>query len=316
MNVPSPLIPNEPPDTNQEWLLYQQRVAQQLAGEPPAALRAEADDTRRIPPQPLDEMQLNELHAASQIQPSQEAGTMVTDYVGAAPHASFAIPAPAPIVPFETEIPQPLAATDRVLPWAKRLAFALLGAFIGSYIFWTGGWLYLSGLMPNITMAGVALLLAFIMRNRSNYAKYGAIAVTMTLLLPIALFVGHEAYSEAGYLLQDPYLNNPNLPASRINELLTSIARENNLGLFFSGTGFGMGLLAAFAVLRSQRAGAATIGLLFIVLAAIFGLAVSNSSTMSSLANILIIAMPLMLILLYGMSWGRRGDNPPPDPRH
>lgn len=296
-------------DANQEWLLYQQRVAQLLAGD----FRPSPNDTRRIPPQPLDEAQLNVLHTPSQIQSSPEVGTLVTDYVGAVPHASFSIHPPAPIVPIESELPQPLATPDRVLPWAKRLAYALLGAFLGIYLYSTGDqWPYLSELVPNLATISAALFLAFLMRNRSNYAKYGAIAATMTLLLSIPLLLGHESYKGAADLVQELSQNNPNMSDIYANDVLNSITKDYDKGLFYIGTGIGMTLLATLAVLRSQRGAEAAAGLLLVGIALTVALATLYPG---SLVNIIIYAIPLFMILLYMTSSHRRGDDPPPDSR-
>jgi len=307
--------PDEPLGPNQEWLRYQQRAAQQLAGEPSAYSRTEADDTRRLSPQPLGEARLNELHAANQTNSDSDAGTLVTDYVGSAPHASFSIPAPGPIVPVEAEATQPVATSDRALPWAKRLAFALLGAFSGTYLYSAGfefDWNHLNYLINPAVIAAPALFLAYLMRRSSNYAKYGAIAVTMTLLLTLPLLLSRTYFAQAAEFLQDPTLNNPNPTDTWASEIMGYIKRDQSIGLFYVGTGIGMGLLATFAVLRSLRVMKAIAGLLPITVAAVVEAAVQNPN---SLTDIILYAVPLLLIFLYLMPGGRRADDQPLDSR-
>lgn len=303
-----PPAADQPTSPSDEWLRYQQRVADQLAG------GYSNESTRRIPPRPLAEAELTALHAASPT--PREGGPLIVDYVATPPLLPTPPPAPiiaTPTMPAAEEAP-PLP--DRALSWAKRLTFALFGAFLGIYFYDNlADWYRLPYLLPMLAAAAAPLGLAFLMRKTSNYAKWGAIAVTMTTFLPLLILSAGQNYGEAANLLQDPYLKPPVVPSNDVYWLFTTIANESNKGLFYLGGSIGMGLLAIFAMWKSLPGGWKIAGLLVLLAAVGNGLLMAYAFTapilgsLPDLANILVYFIPILLIFVYLIAAGQRRTN-------
>ncbi len=193
---------------------------------------------------------------------------------------------------------------SKIIPWAERLSFALLGSFLGTRIYWIGAsWYHWQDILPFGIAAAIALFITYLLQRRSNYTKWAAIAITLTMLFPLSLLWG----------LQN--LNDSKLLDASYADIATD---ENNQALFFIVSGIGMSLLAILAVLKSLRGFWRVLTCLSLILANIVGVLMHYSDLTSNhpfsgslnetVGTWLFFLVPIALIILYMVSSPYKGS--------